>query len=90
MKLMKYEIKKDKSINKDTDSTELKCIIDKDKKTIFEFTYELLHEENFRNLKEESSTDDFYKAIEKFLIRELEDNRLKSIYQIRPNNFWRY
>ncbi len=88
--VIKHEINYNKSTNKDTDSTELKCIIDKNKETIFEFTYELLTQENFQNLREKSSADDFYKAIEKFLIRELDNNTLKDVYQIKTNNFWQY
>lgn len=86
---MKYEINYNLSMNK-ADSMELKCIIDKNRRTIFEFTYELLHDDNFQNLKEKSSADDFYKAIEKFLIRELDNNALKDIYQIRTDNFLQY
>ena len=87
---MKHQISYSLSVNKDTDSTELKCIIDKNRRTIFEFTYELLHFDNFQNLKEKSSADDFYKAIENFLIREIDNNTLKDIYQIRANNFGQY
>lgn len=86
---MRYEINYNLSVNK-ADSTELKCIIDKNKRTIFEFTYELLHHENFQNLKEKSSADDFYKTIEKFLIRELDNNIPKDVYKIRTDNFWQY
>jgi len=86
---MKYKIDCNLSVNK-VDSTELKCIIDKNKKTIFEFTYELLHYENFQDLNEKSSKDDFYKTIKKFLIRELDNNSLKNIYKIGRNNFWQY
>jgi len=87
---MRYEINYNLSVNKDTDSTELKCIMNKDKRIVFEFTYELLTQENFQNLDEKSSANDFYKAIEKFLIRELDNNSLKDIYQIRADNFWQY
>ncbi len=61
---MKHQISYSLSVNKDTDSTELKCVIDKKRITIFEFMYELLHYENFQNLKENLSADGFYKAIE--------------------------
>jgi len=87
---MGHKINYDSSENKKTDSIELKCIVDKNKRIIFEFTYELLHEGNSQNLKEKSSNDAFYKAIEKFLIRELDNNRLKDLYQIRPDNFGQY
>ena len=87
---MRYKIHYNLSENTDTDSRELKCIINENRRTIFEFTYELLHHENFQNLNEKSSADDFYKAIEKFLIRELDNNALKNIYKIRTNNFWQY
>jgi len=87
---MKYEINYNLSVDAKTDSTELKCIINKNKRTVFEFTHELLTQENFQNLKEKSSADDFYKAIEKFLFRELDNNILKDIYQIRTDNFWQY
>ncbi len=87
---MKYKIDYNLSVNTKTDSRELKCIIDENKRTIFDFTYELLNHEDFQNLNEKSSTDDFYKAIEKFLIHELDNNNLKDIYQIRADNFWQY
>lgn len=86
---MKHEINYNLSTNK-ADSIELKCIIDKKRRTIFEFTYELLHDDNFQNLRENSSADDFYKAIEKFLIRELDNNTSKDLYQIRTDNFVQY
>ncbi|MEA3444582.1 MAG: hypothetical protein U9R19_07620 [Bacteroidota bacterium] len=87
---MKHQISYSLSVNKNTDSTELKCVIDKKRITIFEFMYELLHYENFQNLKENSSANDFYKAIEKFLNCGLNNDTLKNLYQIRTDNFWQY
>ena len=72
------------------DVRKLKCIINGNKRTIFEFTWELLREEDFQGLRWESSADEFYRAIEKFLVHELDNNSLKDRYQIRANNFGQF
>ncbi len=79
-------IKEDKS----TDNKQLICITKEGKRIIFEFTWELLNEENFQNLNKNSLVDDFYKAIEKFLKRELDNNNLKDFYLITTNNYYQY
>jgi hypothetical protein len=70
-----------------TDNKQLICIINDGRRVIFEFTWELLSEEDFQGLRRESSADEFYKAIEKFLIRELDNNSLQDRYQINTHNF---
>jgi len=76
--------------NSGTDNKQLVCITKKGKRIVFEFTWELLTEENFQNLNKNSSPDDFYKAIEKFLKRELDKDDLKDIYLINTDNYHRY
>lgn len=73
-----------------SDSKELECVIDNNRRTIFEFTYELLTQENFKNLKENSSADEFYRAIEKFLISKLDSDNLQGSYKIQGDNFRQY
>ena len=89
---MKYKIDYNLISASESDSAsrdvrKLKCIIDGNKRTIFEFTWELLRQEDFQGLRWESSVDEFYRVIEKFLIRELDGNNLKDRYQINTHNF---
>lgn len=78
------------SENGSSDSKILECIIGENKLTKFEFTYELLSQENFRNLTRDSSPYDFYKAIENFLFKEIKSNNLKDLYLIKSDNFINY
>ena len=87
---MEYQIKYsiiDDSDSNDRDVIKLKCIIDGDRKTIFEFSEEVLRDTDCLNIEKDLSATNLYKTIEKFLIRELDSNRLQSRYLIRTNNF---
>lgn len=84
-----YKLINDSDSN-DRDVLKLKCAINDDQKTIFEFTDELLRHENFQGLKISSTAHEFYKVIEKFLLQAIKSNDLKEIYYVRSDNYWQY
>ena len=82
-----YKLIKD-SDSFDRDIKKLQCIINNDERSvIFEFSDMVLRFTDCLNLGKNPSAQSLYKTIEKFLIRELDNNTLQDRYFIGTKNF---